>query len=363
MNELHEANRRPTAARIAGGRAETRLLMMNMTIRRYRPGEEEALWCLYHDTTHRILERDYTPEQCERWAPAVADMPQWTERIRARNPFVAERDGLILGFAELEPDGHIDYFYCHHAYQRQGVGRRLYAAIEAEATRLQIPLLHAAVSTNAKAFFLRMGFAVVKEQRNIVCGVVAPNAIMRKELPAHTEPKRTGVAQLERSATRLSSVRVEVRPALDADAEAAVEVLRRSITEVCLADHQNDAPTLERWLRNKTPERFRSWRSAPDNFLVVAVCAGVICGVGAIRQSGDLDLLYVHPSYQRKGIGRALLMVLESRAREWGIPTICLIASATARPFYEHFGYEFLPDESSPGYGVLFDYCYRKSLT
>jgi len=58
----------------------------------------------------------------------------------------------------------------------------LYEAIEAEATRLRIPCLHAAVSTNAKAFFLRMGFAVVKEQRNIVCGVVAPNTIMRKEL-------------------------------------------------------------------------------------------------------------------------------------------------------------------------------------
>jgi len=115
-----------------------------------------------------------------RYAPA--DMPQWTERIRAKNPFVAEHGGQILGFAELEPDGHIDYFYCHHAHQRQGVGRMLYAAIEAEATRLQIPCLHAAVSTNAKAFFLRMGFEVVKEQRNIVCGVVAPNSIMRKLL-------------------------------------------------------------------------------------------------------------------------------------------------------------------------------------
>ena len=160
----------------------------------------------------------------------------------------------------------------------------------------------------------------------------------------------------------MSSPRVTIRPALDADAEAAVEVLRHSITVGCLADHQNDAITLERWLRNKTPERFRSWRSAADNFMVVAACAGVICGVGAIRQSGDLDLLYVHPLSQRKGIGRALLMVLESQAREWGLATIRLIASATARPFYEHFGYEYLPAESSPGYGVLYDYRYRKLL-
>ena len=176
-------------------------------------------------------------------------------------------------------------------------------------------------------------------------------------------PGQPAGAYTERSAAQMRPARVDVRPALDADAEAAVEVLRRSITEVCLADHQNDAPTLERWLRNKTPEQFRSWRSWPDNFLVVANCAGIICGVGAIRQSGDLELLYVHPSYQRRGIGRAILMVLESRAREWGVPTIRLTASATARSFYEHFGYEFLPEESSPGYGVLYDYRYRKLLS
>lgn len=161
----------------------------------------------------------------------------------------------------------------------------------------------------------------------------------------------------------MSPARVYVRPALDTDAEAAVDVLRRSIKEVCIADHQNDGPTLERWLRNKTPERFRSWQSAPDNFLVVADCEGVICGVGAIRQSGDLDLCYVHPLYQRRGIGRAILMVLESRAREWGIQTIRLISTMTARSFYERFGYVFLPNESSHGYGVLYAYRYRKLLS
>jgi putative acetyltransferase len=131
-----------------------------MNIRRYRPGEEERLWQLYYDTTHIINGKYYTPEQCERWAPAVVDMPRWRERIGARNPFVAEENGRILGFGELEPDGHIDYFYCDHAHQRRGIGRLLYEAIEKEARRLKIPCLHAAVSVTARAFFLRMGFEV-----------------------------------------------------------------------------------------------------------------------------------------------------------------------------------------------------------
>jgi putative acetyltransferase len=153
-----------------------------MNVRRYKPGEEERLWQLYHDTMHIINGKDYTPEQCERWAPAVTDMPKWKRRIREKNPFVVEEEGKILGFAELEDDGHIDFFYCDHEHQRQGIGSRLYEAIESEARRMEISRLHAAVSLNAKAFFLRMGFQVVKEQRNVICGAVAPNFIMQKSL-------------------------------------------------------------------------------------------------------------------------------------------------------------------------------------
>jgi len=153
-----------------------------------------------------------------------------------------------------------------------------------------------------------------------------------------------------------------VRPAIDADAETAVDVLRRTITEVCIADHQNDTPTLERWLRNKTPERFRRWLSTPNNFVAVAVVQETICGVGAIRRSGDLDLCYVHPAWQRHGIGRALLLAMESQAHEWRVRTLRLISTETARAFYERHGYVFLPEESAPGYGVLYDYRYTKTL-
>ena len=131
---------------------------------------------------HIINGKDYTAEQCERWAPAVADMPGWKERIRVRNPFIAESDGKILGFAELEDDGHIDYFYCDHEHQRRGIGSRLYETIEKEARRLGILCLHATVSLNAKAFFLRLGFKVVREQRNIICDAIAPTFIMEKTM-------------------------------------------------------------------------------------------------------------------------------------------------------------------------------------
>jgi len=151
-----------------------------MNIRRYRLGEEEALWRLYRDTTRKILGAFYTPEQIERWAPQNKSLAEWKERLRIRNPFVAEEKGQLVGFAELEPDGHIDYFYCHHQWQRKGVGRELYRALEDDAHRLGVTCLYAEVSVPAKPFFVSIGFEIVEEQVNLVCGAPAGRFIMRK---------------------------------------------------------------------------------------------------------------------------------------------------------------------------------------
>ena len=79
-----------------------------MEIRRYRPGEEAEIWRLYFDTTHQIVACEYTAEQIERWAPADVDIEAWSRKLARTRPFVAVAENAIVGFAELEPDGHID---------------------------------------------------------------------------------------------------------------------------------------------------------------------------------------------------------------------------------------------------------------
>ena len=47
-----------------------------------------------------------------------------------------------------------------------------------------------------------------------------------------------------------------VRAARLEDAEAAAHLLRRSIAELCQADHQDDPERLAGWLANKRPAVF-----------------------------------------------------------------------------------------------------------
>jgi hypothetical protein len=88
----------------------------------------------------------------------------------------------------------------------------------------------------------------------------------------------------------LEEVLMETRDAVAADAPAACQVMRRSIAELCAADHQNDPAIVARWLSNKTPEIFASWPARPDNSLLVAAKGGSILGVGSVTDAGEINL-------------------------------------------------------------------------
>jgi GNAT superfamily N-acetyltransferase len=135
------------------------------------------------------------------------------------------------------------------------------------------------------------------------------------------------------------SAEVLVRPATLADSERTLEVVCRSITESCVADHRNDPAVLARWLANKTPEHFARWVTGGEASLVVAEFRGVVRGVGHIQRTGQIHLCYVEPGFQGMGLGAAIVRELERLARSWSLVEVTLQSSADARSFYERLGY------------------------
>ena len=153
-----------------------------MQIRRYQAGEEAAIWMVYFGSTRHVVGKEYTPEQVRRWAPDSPDWENWATRLAQMNPFVAVIDGQIVGFTELEADGHINKFYCHHEFQRRRIGTALFHALEQEAVRLGIASLFAEVSTTGIKFFLAKGFVIEEERCNTVCNAPAKQFAVRKWL-------------------------------------------------------------------------------------------------------------------------------------------------------------------------------------
>lgn len=152
-----------------------------------------------------------------------------------------------------------------------------------------------------------------------------------------------------------------IRQAHAEDVQEMAEVLRRSITELCVFDHRGDADTLEKWLANKRPQHVLEWLADPDLFCVIAEAEGRIAGVGLLHRSGEVRLCYVAPGVQRKGVGKALYSALEKQARAWGLERLRLESTLGARPFYEALG--FKPAGcAKPRFGISHCHPYEKAL-
>lgn len=129
-----------------------------------------------------------------------------------------------------------------------------------------------------------------------------------------------------------------IRAAEPSDAEAACDVLRRSIAELCEADHRNDEIFLANWLANKTPENFRSWLTS--SHVYVAEEAGRLLGVAAVSEMGNVLLNYVAPEARFRGVSKTLLGACEDKARRLACAFISLESTKTAERFYLAQGYQ-----------------------
>lgn len=152
-------------------------------LRAYHPQDARALVDLFYYTVHYSNAQDYTAEQLEAWAPARSlRLERWQQKWKQLPPIVATWQGKVAGFAELEPNGHIDCFYVHYAFQGRGVGAALMAYIHEQAEQSGLYHLYAEVSITARPFFEKKGFGVVEEQTVMRAGVGLVNFVMEKSL-------------------------------------------------------------------------------------------------------------------------------------------------------------------------------------
>ena len=140
------------------------------------------LWEIFYNTIHNINIEDYDDIQVSAWAPSSLDKNIWIEKIKSINPFVVDHHNMILGYADLQESGLIDHFFCHHQWQRKGVGSMLMNTIIENANSLGITTLTSEVSITAKPFYISYGFTVMEKQSLFVRGQHLTNYKMQKEL-------------------------------------------------------------------------------------------------------------------------------------------------------------------------------------
>jgi putative acetyltransferase len=76
-----------------------------------------------------------------------------------------------------------------------------------------------------------------------------------------------------------------------------------------------------------------------NSYSIVALLDEVVVGFGTLNDANEVDLLYSHRDFQRKGIGSAIVDQLETYAYLRGYQELSAEASMTALEFFQSKGY------------------------
>ena len=153
-----------------------------LELRRYRPEDADATLSVFYEAVRRSARRDYTQDQVEAWAPNAMDWPGWKEGRSNRMTWVAERDGFVIGFTDLMPDGLIAMLFVHPDHEGQGIGSALLGEVEKVARELGLARLHTAASLTACRVFARARFKITASQTVELRGQTFMNFRMEKRL-------------------------------------------------------------------------------------------------------------------------------------------------------------------------------------
>lgn len=146
-----------------------------MILRNYTPRDCEELAQLFYDTVHTVNAKDYSTEQLNAWASGHVDLEQWNDSFLSHHTVIAETDGRIVGFGDIDKTGYLDRLYIHRDFQRQGIAAAICAELERSISGPKI-VTHASVT--AKGFFKKRGYRDITEQQVERRSILLTNYVM-----------------------------------------------------------------------------------------------------------------------------------------------------------------------------------------
>jgi len=132
---------------------------------------------------------------------------------------------------------------------------------------------------------------------------------------------------------------IEIRDYQDADSTALADIFTRAVRQIARRDY--------------SPAQIAAW--APDAHDVAAFAArrsnrptfvaeykGQVAGFTDLDGEGRIDMFYVSPDFQRRGVGSAMLRFVTARAQTERCKRLYGEVSITARPVFERHGFKVL---------------------
>lgn len=153
---------------------------------------------------------------------------------------------------------------------------------------------------------------------------------------------------------------MQIRRYKTEDCPEIIELFYNTVHTVNVKDYQ--LAQLNAWAAKDIDSS--QWdRSLSANYTIVVENKGIIVGFGDLNCTGYFDHLFVHKDFQRQGIATLLADELERYASENNIAVVTTEASITAKPFFEHRGYQVMKQQTVERKGqMLINFLMRKMM-
>ena len=287
-----------------------------IVLRPIQSSDLEGIVTLFKETVHHVNAKDYTPEQLLVWAPHhIHHGHERWQSLLHNIAYLAEIDGVIVGFADMTTEGYLDRLFVHKDYQGRYISMMLLNQLKSIALKNGIKKITAEVSITAKPLAERLGMHVIKKQsKHQSGGVTLTNFLMEKRLDGR--PIKIDLLKNHPDCIpELAAIWHQVLGRIWVPDISVERVIAR------FQEHLN---------ANKLPLTF------------VAFCDDKPVGMCSLRDNDGIrpDLapwlgsLVVHPDYQREGIALRLINAMKQKAKQLGFSQLYLFAFDPTLPNY-----------------------------
>jgi putative acetyltransferase len=130
--------------------------------------------------------------------------------------------------------------------------------------------------------------------------------------------------------------KIVIRAYEASDVATLVHLFRASVRVI--AQHDYSPSQIKAWAPDVIDEQ-QFGKRCESKSTWIAEIEGRQVGFSDLEPDGHVDMLYVHPDFQRRGVASALLRHVEEVAHTLGLRRLYTEASITARPFFEGAGF------------------------
>lgn len=154
-----------------------------MILRKYKSDDCLNLLKLFYDTVRTVNKKDYNNKQLSVWAPdnyIEEKYDIWQKSLSENFTIIAEINGEIAGFGDIEKTGYLNRLFIHKDYQHMGIASAIVKELEEYAEKICICTIITEASITAKPFFKKLGYTLIKEQQVERKGIFLTNYVIKK---------------------------------------------------------------------------------------------------------------------------------------------------------------------------------------